>query len=196
MNICGHELNVREWLELNVEYLRSLACRCGKLKSIQVSKQLTKLLELEVSGCSDFKELPGQVLNIWSRWRNWRHVAGEVEGHTGVDWQSFQNYVLVALLPERVCFPPALTLWLKSELFKLNYKTSWKFIWYLISECQTSKTPFLVLLSFLVPDFPSKRSSRGEVSGMWVQRHLHRELEEHKGVGAADEASKLWCDIN
>lgn len=60
MNICGHELNVREWLELNVEYLRSLASRCGKLKSIQ----LTKLLELEVSGCSDFKELPGQVLNI------------------------------------------------------------------------------------------------------------------------------------
>lgn len=73
MNICGHELNVREWLELNVdrewlelnvEYLRSLASRCGKLKSIQVSKQLTKVLELEVSGCSDFKELPGQVLNI------------------------------------------------------------------------------------------------------------------------------------
>lgn len=64
MNICGHELNVREWLELNVEYLRSLASRCGKLKSIQVSKQLTKLLELEVSACSDFKELPGQVLNI------------------------------------------------------------------------------------------------------------------------------------
>lgn len=64
MNICGHELNVREWLELNVEHLRSLASRCGKLKSIQVSKQLTKLRELEVSGCSDFKELPSQVLNI------------------------------------------------------------------------------------------------------------------------------------
>lgn len=55
---------VGEWLEFNVEHLRSLASRCGKLKSIQVSKQLTKLREQEVSGCSDLEELPGQVLNI------------------------------------------------------------------------------------------------------------------------------------
>lgn len=51
-------------VELNGEHLRLLASRCGKLKSIQVSKQLTKLRELEVSGCSDFKELPSQVLNM------------------------------------------------------------------------------------------------------------------------------------
>ena len=35
------------------------ASGCGKLKSIQMSKQLTELRELDVSGCSELEALRG-----------------------------------------------------------------------------------------------------------------------------------------
>lgn len=187
------KLLLPKWFKSEDEHLRSRTkyswmVELNKLKSIQVSKQLTKLRELEVSGCSDFKELPGQLLNIWSRWRNRRHVA------VG-SWRAYR--CRLTKLPElRVsCFvtrkgtvatvPSKTALWTRRNGNRVFYATiAYIFLW----TKSNNRVPNLQnSVSRLVLDSPSKRTSRGEVSGIFIGNS-----KEHKGVGAA---SKLWHQL-